>query len=118
MVTGEFKIMKTCFWCAGYPANTCHLYQRDDEKIDRLDINLCEKCIRLREECLKINYCKMSLRDFLIKMGLEMEYDLEKCNVCKAEEHEGNFCRCENRNIYIAKKRRELGVKRGFFTND
>lgn len=40
-------------------------------------------------------------------------YSIDKCDKCKEEDHEGiekRFCRCEGRNIYIAKKMRELGM--------
>ncbi len=35
--------------------------------------------------------------------------DYLKCNICKEEDHEDQFCRCESRNIRIAKIKRELG---------
>jgi hypothetical protein len=34
--------------------------------------------------------------------------DYEKCKICPEIDHEGAFCRCESRNIRIAKKQREL----------
>jgi hypothetical protein len=39
---------------------------------------------------------------------MEMQmYTVEKCEICKPEDHEGKFCRCESRNIDIAKQIRE-----------
>ena len=41
-------------------------------------------------------------------------YAIERCNECKLEDHDGpqkRFCRCEMRNIWIAKKMRELGIQ-------
>lgn len=35
--------------------------------------------------------------------------DYLKCKVCSESEHEGNFCRCEGRNIRIAKEKRIQG---------
>lgn len=35
--------------------------------------------------------------------------DYLKCPKCKKEDHEGVFCRCEDRNIRIAKERRARG---------
>lgn len=35
-----------------------------------------------------------------------MEKQLTKCNKCSEEDHEGIFCRCESRNIDIAKELR------------
>ncbi len=33
-----------------------------------------------------------------------------KCSKCPEEDHEGHFCRCESRNIDIAKELRERGM--------
>lgn len=33
-----------------------------------------------------------------------------KCSKCPEEDHEGHFCRCEPRNIHIAKELRERGM--------
>ena len=33
-----------------------------------------------------------------------------KCSKCSEEDHEGHFCRCESRNIDIAKELRERGM--------
>lgn len=38
--------------------------------------------------------------------------DYYKCKICSAEEHEGHrraFCRCESRNIRVAKEQRKRG---------
>lgn len=35
--------------------------------------------------------------------------DYLKCNVCPEELHEGKYCRCEPRNIRIAKESRSRG---------
>ncbi len=35
--------------------------------------------------------------------------DFEKCSKCKPEDHEWIFCRCEERNIRIAKQLRGHG---------
>lgn len=35
--------------------------------------------------------------------------DYLRCNSCKREDHEGQFCRCESRNIRIAKEIRSRG---------
>ena len=34
-----------------------------------------------------------------------------KCSICKPENHEGYFCRCENRNIRLAKQLRNHKIK-------
>ena len=34
----------------------------------------------------------------------------DKCEKCSDEDHEGFFCRCEPRNIKLAKQRREKGL--------
>jgi|SRR6267142_2776529 len=47
---------------------------------------------------------KLELEDWLKYMQND---DYEKCNRCLESDHEGNFCRCENRNIRIAKLKRE-----------
>lgn len=33
-----------------------------------------------------------------------------KCSKCPEEDHEGHFCRCESRNINLAKELRERGM--------
>jgi hypothetical protein len=35
--------------------------------------------------------------------------DYLKCEICVESDHEGQFCRCEGRNIRIAKERRARG---------
>jgi|SRR6185436_8449133 len=35
--------------------------------------------------------------------------DYLKCDNCSPEDHDGKFCRCESRNIRIAKEARSLG---------
>jgi hypothetical protein len=33
-----------------------------------------------------------------------------KCSKCAAEDHHGHFCRCESRNIQLAKELRKRGI--------
>lgn len=33
--------------------------------------------------------------------------DYLKCDICKEQDHEGQFCRCEMRNLRIAKEMRD-----------
>lgn len=47
-----------------------------------------------------------SIDEFLNKCDCD-DRDLEKCDKCPAGEHEGIFCRCESRNMRIAKFLRE-----------
>ena len=39
-------------------------------------------------------------------MDTHTSSDHIKCDKCSDEDHEGQFCRCEDRNIRIAKERR------------
>ena len=43
-------------------------------------------------------------------------YSIDKCDKCLPEDHEGRFCRCEPRNIAIARELRRLGLS-GWQTN-
>lgn len=36
---------------------------------------------------------------------------LVRCRTCSLEDHEGWACRCEKRNVEVAKKRRKMGVQ-------
>lgn len=36
-------------------------------------------------------------------------YSIDKCEKCAPEDHEGKFCRCEARNIDVAKQMRDKG---------
>lgn len=47
-------------------------------------------------------YCN-SLDEFLKKCSCEVKLNIEMCEKCSVEDHEGHFCRCEMRNIEIAK---------------
>jgi len=40
---------------------------------------------------------------------MEKSNDYLKCFTCPEEDHEGQFCRCESRNIRIAKEKRFHG---------
>ncbi len=70
------------------------------------------------EKFKKINRVRDESKDryFLdFKSGLEKSLqgqkenmdDYLKCGKCKEEDHEGQFCRCEDRNIRIAIERRK-----------
>lgn len=37
----------------------------------------------------------------------DINNDYLKCKICHVSDHEGQFCRCEGRNIRIAKEKRE-----------
>lgn len=56
-------------------------------------------------------YCN-SLDNFLEKCKCGTEITL-KCPKCLDEDHEGNFCRCESRNIALAKYLRAKGQQGG-----
>lgn len=58
------------------------------------DMELCKEISMIKEE---IQYIKT-----FIGIG-------EKCCKCPTEDHDGIFCRCEGRNIKVAKMKREKG---------
>jgi hypothetical protein len=51
-------------------------------------------------------YC-MQLQNFLDQCKCEIS---PKCDKCPPEDHEGCYCRCEMRNIMLAKQYRERGL--------
>lgn len=53
------------------------------------------------------NYCEQ-LDDFLFRCNCK-EIPL-KCKKCSPEDHQGYFCRCEGRNINLAKQLRAKGM--------
>ncbi len=58
--------------------------------IDRMYNSYCEKLNKIIDNC-------------------NCEDDL-KCKNCDDKYHDGFFCRCEDRNIKLAKKHREMGI--------
>ena len=44
-----------------------------------------------------------------IPMQLNSQEDYLRCKICKKADHEGQFCRCEDRNVRIAKEQRARG---------
>lgn len=65
--------------------------------------NRTDDCIRIygRDRTYE-RYCK-EIDDFME----QCECLKDKCDKCKPEDHEGDFCRCEMRNIALAKQKRE-----------
>jgi len=81
----------------------------------------CDDIRRLKdewiEEFIEKNRCYLNKNDGrLMEYKKDIEdildkckcYDLDNCNKCSKEDHEGRYCRCEMRNIYISRKLREL----------
>lgn len=65
--------------------------------------------IAFYDKCKCID-CQMEIAE------IKKEYELKEnilpvCTKCTKEEHEGYFCRCEGRNIQLAKKFRLVGKK-------
>ncbi len=78
----------------------------DFRRMNRTDeILACGRTDRMYD-----NYCK-SIDDFLDQCKCEetKEKILLVCSKCTKEEHEGYFCRCEDRNIRLARQIREEG---------
>lgn len=50
------------------------------------------------------------LEDILRRFPVEQNLEIDHCKICDSKDHEGVFCRCENRNIRIAKLRRDQGL--------
>lgn len=67
------------------------------------------------EEYKKINRVRDEKKDrsyMRYKEQIESYLDYYKCSTCSEEDHEGHmkaFCRCEGRNIRVAKEQRQCG---------
>lgn len=51
----------------------------------------------------------MQFKDHLHKCLNAQSLDYMRCKICKEKDHEGQSCRCEDRNIRISKERRARG---------
>ncbi len=82
---------------------------RENEKLFLYNYRIVNSTDKLTEKGLiDRNYEKFkeNMEQFLA----ECEDDIKlECDKCKKEEHEGYFCRCEARNIALARKLRNKG---------
>ena len=78
---------------------TCQIAQ----SISLLLLCPCEKC-NAEIESLKEKFNYYESLDHKVKA---METAELFCDKCKDEDHEGYFCRCEDRNINLSKRLRE-----------
>src|SRR5260221_6121557 len=76
-------------------------WKREFIKTNRVDLS--------RTDTYYDRFCN-ELANFLRLFPMDENLDIESCKICKAEDHEGRFCRCESRNIAIAKILREKGL--------
>lgn len=100
----------------------------ENDSVKKYEFDLYEDAKKWVDESLEkfkvINRVRDENKDkAYLRFKKELEEDLEnmhkadkgqvidtlKCDKCSDEDHEGIFCRCESRNIRIAKEKREKG---------
>jgi len=80
---------------------TCHEVRNFIEKWKR-DFYIINAC-RSEKDKAYMRYCE-SLDEFVSQCKCHED---KKCDKCKPEDHDGFFCRCESRNIALAKVMRQ-----------